>query len=265
MRAPPEYAQLLLDSLSPLLIAWIGCVILLAGVIQGALGFGFPFVATPLLAMVSDIRAAVIAVLLPTIAVTVANIAKSGPLRPVLRRFWAMPAYAFAGSVVGTSLFVAAPQVPYSLLLAVITLVYLNFDRLGLGQLPVVRRHERSFAPVAGVAAGVFEGTVNVAAPPLIIFYLALGLTPAVLVQALNICFLVGKATQFTVLTVRGGVTAAEWFATLPLAAVAVGAFFIGLRIRHRIDAQTFRVWVKGALFVIALVLLAQYFYARWS
>lgn len=253
------------DTLTPLLIAWVVCAVVLAGVIQGALGFGFPFVATPLLAMTSDIRTAIIAVLLPTLAVTIANTIKSGPLLPVLRRFWPMPLYAFAGAAAGTSLFVAAPQVPYSLILALITLAYLNFDRLGLGQWQVVGRHERFFAPLAGGAAGIFEGTVNVAAPPLIIYYLALGLAPATLVQGLNICFLVGKTTQFAVLTTRGGVGAAEWLATLPLMVIGVAGFFVGLRIRGRIDARTFRLWVKYALFVIALILLGQYFYGRWG
>jgi len=244
------------------LLAWLILVIVFAGVIQGAIGFGFPFVATPLIAMTSDMRTAVITVLLPTLALTVSNLAASGPLAPVLRRFWMMPLYAIAGSAAGTWLFVAAPRVPYSLLLALITLAYLNLDRMGRGERPLARRHERAFAPLSGFAAGVFEGTANVAAPPLIIFYLALGLTPAMLVQALNLCFLAGKATQFTVLATRGGIGLAQWMATVPFAAIAVAAFFAGLRIRNRIDARTFRAWVKRALLVIALVLLAQYAYS---
>jgi hypothetical protein len=67
---------------------------------------------------------------------------------------------------------------------------------------------------------------------------------------------------QFSVLTARGGVTATEWLATLPLVLIGVAAFFAGLRIRNRIDAVTFRTWVKRALFVIALVLLGQYGYS---
>ena len=181
------------ESLSPGLLAWVACVILAAGLIQGALGFGFPFVATPLIAMVSDMRTAIIVVLLPTLATIVVALAASGPIRTTLARFWMMPLYMIAGATAGTSLFVYAPDFPYSLLLALITLVYLNLDRLGLGESPVVRRHERRFGVVSGLAAGVFEGTANVAGPPLIIFYLALGLTPAMMVQAMNICFLVGK------------------------------------------------------------------------
>jgi uncharacterized membrane protein YfcA len=160
---------------------------------------------------------------------------------------------------------VSAPDAPYTLVLALLTLFYLNLDRLGRAEWPLVRRHERAFAPLAGITSGLFEGTANVAAPPLIVFYLSLGLTPVMLVQGLNICFLLGKSTQFTVLATRGGVSMGEWLSTLPFVAIGVAGSLIGVRIRSRIDAATFRVWVKRALFVIALGLIAQYGYSRFA
>jgi hypothetical protein len=253
----------MLESLSPLLLAWVVCVILVAGLLQGALGFGFPFVATPLIALTSDMRTAIILVLLPTLATICVALFTSGPLRATLARFWMMPLYMILGSAAGTWVFVSAPEAPYTLVLALLTLFYLSLDRLGRTEWAVVKRNERAFAPLSGLTAGVFEGTANVAAPPLIILYLSLSLTPAMLVQALNICFLVGKTTQFTVLTFRGGVGMGEWAATLPLVAIGVTGSLIGVRIRNRIDAQAFRIWVKRALFVIALGLLAQHAYGR--
>ena len=260
--AAPQSRPVLAESLSLPLLAWITGAIALAGLIHGALGFGFPFVATPLIALASDMRTAVFTVLVPTLAAVVVNIGMTGSLRSTLMRFWMMPLYAIVGSFAGTTLFVLAPQIPYAALLAVIIIVYLNLDRLGLGELPAARRHEQVFAPLSGIAAGFFEGTANVAAPPLIIFYLALGLAPAVLVQALNVCFLVGKTIQFTVLSTRGGISLSQWAMTLPLAAVATGTLLAGLRLRHRIDAQSFRVWVKRSLLVIAFVLLGEYVYS---
>jgi uncharacterized membrane protein YfcA len=251
-----------LESLSLALLLWLACVILIAGLLQGALGFGFPFVATPLIAMVTDIRTAIIIVLLPTVATICVALFTSGPLRATLARFWMMPLYMILGSAAGTWVFVSVPDAPYTLVLALLTLFYLNLDRVGRTEWPLLRRHERVFAPLFGITAGVFEGTANIAAPPLIIFYLSLGLTPALLVQALNMCFLVGKTTQFTVLATHGGVGMSEWLATLPFVAIGVAGSFIGVRIRNRIDAATFRVWVKRALFVIALGLLGQY---AWS
>ena len=44
---------------------------------------------------------------------------------------------------------------------------------------------------------------------------------------------------------------------------IGVTGSLIGVRIRNRIDAEAFRIWVKRALFVIALGLLLQYTYSR--
>ena len=248
-----------MDGLTTGLAVWILCVVLFAGLVQGTLGFGFPFIATPLIALASDMRTAIIAVALPTLATVSVALFASGPLRPTLRRFWMMPLYHLTGAAAGTWLFVAAPGLPYLLVLAIVTLLYLNLDRLGRADWPLVRRHERRFAPFSGFAGGLFEGTANVAAPPLIIFYLALGLAPAVFVQALNICFFAGKATQILILTLRGGVTLETWAGTLPFLAVAVAGSLTGVRLRNRIDAPTYRAWVKRGLFLISLALLAQY------
>ena len=253
------------DAVPVAVIVWLTLAVLLSGFIQGALGFGFPFIATPMVAMVADMRTAVITVLLPTLATVAITLITSGPLRVTLKRFWLMPVYATAGALAGTWIFVAAPDAPYQLLLALIIIVYLNLDRISRGEWRLVKRHEKAFAPLAGAAAGLFEGTANVAAPPLIIYYLALGLGPAMMVQAMQICFLVGKSTQFAVLTLHGGVTAAQWLATLPFCAVAVGAGVAGARLRNRIDALKFRSWVKRALALIAFSLLAQYAYRYLS
>lgn len=250
-----------LESLPIAVILWITLAMVVSGFIQGALGFGFPFIATPMIAMLVDMRTAIITVLLPTLASVILTFATSGPLGPILKRFWLMPIYATLGAVTGSWLFVAAPDAPYQLLLALIIIVYLNLDRIARGEWPLVKRHERAFAPLAGVAAGLFEGTSNVAAPPLIIYYLALGLSPALLVQGMQICFLVGKLSQFAVLTLHGGVSAAQWLATLPLCVVALAAGFAGTRVRNRIDALAFRRWVKRALAVIAMALIGQFLY----
>jgi uncharacterized membrane protein YfcA len=255
---------MLLESLSPSLVAWVLFTIVVASLIHGALGFGFPFVATPLMAMATDMRTAVVTLVIPTLAVTVLNVAMTGPIVPVVRRFWVIPLASIGGSVVGTWIFIVTPGAPYTLVLALVTFAYLNLGRLGLEEIPFVQRHERLFAPIVGFAAGLFEGTVNVAVPPLIIFYLALGLAPAVMVQALSICFIVSKLTQFGMLATHGGVAPLEWLATLPIALVAMVVFVAGLRVRARGTAEAYRGWVRRALFVIALVLLLQHVHSKW-
>jgi uncharacterized protein len=247
------------ENLTPLVLCWIALVVVAAGFVQGALGLGFPIVATPLIAMATDIRTAVIIVLLPCAATIVLVMARAPHLMDALARFWPMPLLALAGSAVGTRLFVAFPEFPYALLLAGMIVVYLNLERLGRAEWPLVKRNRTAFGLVFGLAAGLSEGTANVAAPPLVIFYLALGLTPAMLVQALNICFISGKTMQFATLATHGGVPAAQWLATLPLMVLSTAGAWYGTTVRAKLDAATYRKWLKRALAAIAVLLCAQY------
>src|SRR5688500_2861460 len=162
------------ETFTLVLIAWIAVVMLLSGVVQGALGLGFPTLATPLIALATDIRTAVIVVLLPCLATVVTSAVRSGYFRQALTAFWMIPLYALAGAAIGTRLFIEFPGFPYALLLAAIILVYLNLDRLGRGEWPRLRRHKHAFGVLFGMLAGISEGTANVAAPPLIIYYLGI-------------------------------------------------------------------------------------------
>src|SRR5262245_11474255 len=100
---------MILDGFSTGLALWIALVMVLAGLVQGTLGFGFPFIATPLIGLASDMRTAIIVVLLPTLATGIVALVASGPLKATVVRFWMMPLYQIVGAVIGTSLFVSAP------------------------------------------------------------------------------------------------------------------------------------------------------------
>src|SRR5687767_7414415 len=169
------------ESLTLALIVWIAAVMLVAGFAQGALGLGFPTLATPLIALATDIRTAVIIVLLPCLATVVTSAARSGQFRQALAEFWMMPLYALVGAAIGTRLFIQFPGFPYALLLAGMILVYLNVNRIGSGESKLMQRHRHAFGVLFGFLAGASEGTANVAAPPLIIYYLGIGLQPSTL------------------------------------------------------------------------------------
>jgi uncharacterized membrane protein YfcA len=237
----------------------IAAVMAFAGFMQGSLGLGFPTVATPLLAMWLGMPRAIVLILLPCLAVVLVNLFLGPPLRRLLARFWFMPVAMLVGAALGGTLFVAAPYAPYALVLAGVIFLYLAMDWLRPGESAVVQRHPLPFGIAAAALGGTFEATANVAAPPLVMYYSALGLAPAVLVQGLNLCFMTGKLTQFTVLATSGLVTGGQWLATLPLVVVAVAAGLAGVRVRDRLDAQTYRKWLKAFLFVVALMLLGQF------
>ncbi len=247
------------ESLSLTLVIWIALVLAFAGVVQGALGLGFPMVATPMIAALTDMRTAVILVLLPCVAATVTNVVRSGPILPTLRRFWFMPLCMLAGATVGARLFVAHPAFPYSLLLAGVIMLYLYLDHMGHAQWPFIARHPALFGVLFALLAGLSEGTANIAAPPLLMYLFSLRVDRMAFVQVLNLCFSVGKPAQLVVLSIEGGVTLTQWMATLPFAAIAAATTLVGIRSREHIDAATYRRWLLRLLFVIALVLVIQY------
>jgi len=247
------------ESLSLPVIFWIALVLAFAGLVQGALGLGFPMVATPMIAAATDMRTAVIVVLLPCVATTVTNIAMTGQFLPTLRRFWFMPLCMLVGAAIGARLFVAHPQFPYALLLAGVIFLYLYLDYLGRVEWAFVARHRVLAGVGFSLLAGLSEGTANAAAPPLVMYLFSLNLDRMAFVQVLNLCFTVGKPTQMAILTIEGGVTWTQWAMTLPFVAIAAVTTVIGIRNRDRIDAKTYRRWLLRLLFAIALVLVIQY------
>ena len=72
----------------PLIPIAYSCIIGFAAIIHGAIGIGFPLVATPLLAMVTDIKTAILLLVLPTVVINVANIIKGGPWHRSIALYW---------------------------------------------------------------------------------------------------------------------------------------------------------------------------------
>jgi uncharacterized protein len=249
----------LIAELGPAALVFVAAVCLLSGFGHGALGFGFPIVATPLIALVIDIKSA-IALLAPiTLVLTVISALRGGGLAALARRFLPLIAGAVIGASLGTLVLLAAPPEPFLLVLAGSILLYLNLERVGAGTSPFVQRREARLGIAFGFVGGVFEAIANVAGPILLIYFMLLGLAPAQMVQTLNLCFSMGKAAQTATWAASGALTPATWAAIGALTVPAVGALFAGMRVRSRIDAATYRRWLRGALWVMAALLLLQF------
>jgi uncharacterized membrane protein YfcA len=144
-----------------------------------------------------------------------------------------------------------------------VILFYLNLDRIGLSEWPIMKRNEKKSGLLFGFLGGLSETTANIAAPPLIIYYLGIGLPPLMLVPAMNISFFVGKSTQLATLAASGIASPMHWLVTLPLAVIATIASLYGSRVRSRIDGETYRLWMRRMLLTMALILLTQVVYQQ--
>jgi uncharacterized protein len=240
-------------------IVFLAVTCALSGFAHGAIGFGFPIVATPLAALVIDIKSAIGLLAPVTLVMVLLSVFRGMPMRELLRRYWFMPIVMTAGAWLGTRVLLVAPPEPFVLVLAAVILLYLNLDRMGYGRSPVVGRFPAAFGMAFGFAAGVFEAVANVAGPLLLVYFLLLGVAPAQTVQALNLCFTFGKGTQVATWAASGALTRETWFVIFILCIPAVAALYVGMRVRDRIDAATYRRWLRAALWVMAILLLGQF------
>lgn len=243
------------------ILAFFTAILFMAGLVHGTLGLGFPLVATPLLALFVDVRSAILITLLPTAAVNVASIVRGGHWSDSIGRFWPLGVYALIGGFAGSSLIVFGDPAPFKLVLAGLIMLYLGSGWLGNFRMAWVARNPGLSMLVFGLVAGVSAGSTNVMVPILIIYALEMGLQTTAMVQVFNMCFLAGKLSQIVVFTAAGMLTSKTLLLTLPLAVVALVALILGMTFRDRISGDAFRTIIKWVLFVIALVLIGQYFY----
>lgn len=233
-------------------------IIAFSALVHGLLGMGFPMLATPLLALGSDVRTAIVLLLWPTLAINAINVVRGGHWRESIGRYWPLAVFGAVGSLLGTQLLVMTHPEPYKLLMAAMILLYLNIHRLGI-RLRWVRRHVLWASALFGLIGGLLAGTVNVMLPALIIFALEMKLTPLVTVQIFNFSFFFGKISQGAVLASHGYLNSAHFFSALPFICVAVIALGVGIQYRERIKQDVYRQWLKWILAGIAIVLIAQY------
>jgi uncharacterized membrane protein YfcA len=215
--------------------------------------------ATPLLAILVDIRSAVLVTLIPTIAVNLISILRGGRWSESVGRYWPLVLLIPAGALAGTWLLVSLDPGPFRLLLAAIIVLHVARERLRGIHMGWVRDFPWLGYLVFGLAAGFTAGTVNVMVPLLVIFAFEVGMKPLAMVQVFNLCFLVGKSAQVVAFARMETLTGPFVLAVSPLAIVAVGALFAGMRLRDRVEAETYRRWLRMLLLGMAFVLTVQF------
>jgi uncharacterized membrane protein YfcA len=247
---------------SPALIGAVVGIIAIAGLAHGTLGFGFPLVSTPLVALLVDIKTAVLVTVLPNITVNIISILRGGNWSASLGRYWPLAVWVVLGTLLGSRLLLAVRHEPLQILLAAMIVVFLLQGRSGYFGWSWMKERRRLAAFIFGVTAGILSGAVNVALPPLVMYLMTQELTPIALTQTLNLCFIAGKTVQALALGVSDAPSRGLLFASLPLIPLAAVTVYAGMLVQSRIGAETYIGILRTALWVIAVALVAQ---AVWS
>lgn len=248
---------------SELVLSWpvwaaAGAAILAAGLTQGALGFGFPTISTPILFLVTDAKTAIILNLLPNFVVNLISVVRGGKWRASLGKYWPVAVYVLIGSFFGAQFLIVSPQEPIRLLLALMIFAYLYQQRLARLDWGWLARYPRLSELAFGMTGGFFSGSVNNSLPPLLIYFMLLGVEVTVMTQILNLCFLGGKMVQAATLGFSGEIRLSAALANIPLTLIGLAGMYAGTRLQKRFSANTYNRLLRKILFVIAIVLVWQ-------
>ena len=239
--------------------AWIVLTFIfcLAAFIHGSIGFGFPMVATPLLALFTDIQTAIILTFIPTLLVNLISIVSEGNILLAARRHLSLALFAMLGSAVGTQIMLSVNSDIFKGLLGFVIIIYLLVEKTKL-KLSWIRLYPRLSKLTFGVSAGLVGGLTNVMAPVLIIYSLESKHSKSEIVQASNLCFLFGKIIQIFLFTLNDKFTLNELSTSAVMLIVSSIGLYVGIALKKKINEVVYRKIIRALLFTLAAILIIQ-------
>jgi len=213
--------------------------VLLAALVKGAISFGFPPLATPLLALVMDVKSAIAVLIIPNIVMDAVQLFRLGDFGGVARRMAVLLVFGAAGTVLGTWLLVLLPPSVATFVLGAFALVFVALS-LTRRQPVVPTAWAQWLAVPVGLIAGVVGGVTNTPGLPLVMYFYALRLSKHDFIRSVAFTFVIYKVIQVGTVVWFGLLT---WYllgVSLALTVVAVGGFRLGLILQDRLEPATF-------------------------
>jgi uncharacterized membrane protein YfcA len=212
---------------------------LFASYIKGATGMGFPLIATPMVALLVDLRTTYVLLLLPNILMDVIQILRGKAPWAVWRRLVPVFVTTAGGVFLGTRILIAVPERAISLALAAVILLFLAVARLRL-ELTIPRCWEGLLGAITGLVGGTLNGVTNVYGPIATIYLLGLRLEKREFVKGVSAIFLTSKVSQLVALSRWGLYSPGVFRESLGLSVIALAAFWVGLKTQDSVRQDSF-------------------------
>jgi uncharacterized protein len=231
--------------------------ILAAAFVKGAVAFGFPLVATPLLALVVGVKTAVAVSIVPNIVMDGVQLVRRGHALATVRRMRSLIVFSMVGMWLGTRLLAVLPGHIASIVLGVFVLLFAAVTASGVA-LRVSPAWERWLSPPVGLVAGVLGGLTNVPGTPMVLYFVALGMDKYEFVRAVAVTFIVVKVVQLGAVVWYGLLDLHLLVVSLAFTVVALAGFAVGLRLQDWLPARAFNRAVLAFLIVIGVWLVVR-------
>jgi uncharacterized membrane protein YfcA len=239
----------------PLAFGVLLVLIVVAGFINGTIGFGFALLAVNALALVLDPKAGVIAMSLITPVISGLQTWHHRDRLPLARRLQSMLIGGVVGTALGTQLLVLLPPVAIGAALGLFT-VWFVLDSLRRRRPPLTGTTQRWLGPVAGFLGGLSNGALGASGPVFGTYLVAIGLRAADFAFGISLVFFLMGIVRVGLLSTLGQYTPPLIIIGLALAVPAVLAQYVGLWFKGRVPAEALYRGVLLFLFLAGANLL---------
>ena len=235
----------------------VGVALLLAAFVKGATGLGFPLIATPMVALLLDIRVAVTILILPNLLMDVTQVFRDGFPYPILRRFKSMIGLTIVGVFLGTMVLVLLPLWSLNLCLGIMVIVFVGSNLLKF-DFTITPAAEKRLSPLIGLLSGFLNGMTNAAGPVLAIYFYSLKLEKRTFVKSVATIFMITKATQLIAVSTWNLFNRDTLTLSLQVVLFTLVGFFAGLKTQDRVNQNTFSRGLMVLLSVVGVILIAR-------
>lgn len=231
--------------------------LLLAAFVKGSSGMGFPMIATPMVALLLDIRTAIAILIIPNLVMDVAQVFRGSFPTAILRRFRWFLLLTIVGVFLGTKVLVMLPIWVLNLTLGVMVLLFV-LSNLFRVDFEISRQMERILSPAVGMVSGFLNGMTNAAGPASAIYLYSLRLPKTEFIRSISTIFIITKVSQLLAVSTWNLFTPAILRLSLEVTLFVLLGFYAGLKIQDHVNQQTFNRGLLTLLFVIGVTLVVR-------
>lgn len=241
----------------PFILAIIIATFLLAGLVKGVIGLGFPTVVIGLLTVALDLTTAMALLIVPSMVTNIYQASVGGNGRAIIARIWPFLLAAAAMIFIGARALLWVDQAILSGLLGILLISYAVSSMAGLS-VTVPARHEAWAGVAFGAVNGILTGMTGSFAVPGVMFLQALGLPKDALIQAMGMLFGVSTLALALALGSNAFMTNSSILASTALLGPALIGMALGVALRKRMSEARFRQVFFPAIFLLGLFIVAQ-------
>ena len=228
---------------------------ILAAILHGLTGLGFPMITTSVLANIISFENAIIMALLPSLIINIIMLVSQNE-RPILqelkyylKHYWLLIAATIIGGYLGVKLLLILEVVYLYLLLSFVILFYVTSTFMGI-------RWRIPSNPITlilfGLIARIIGNATNAMAPLLMIYLLSTDKSTQEIIKAGNLAYLTGKIVQFWMLkSAIFALPSSSLLFLLLLTVISIVALFIGIRCRQYVS----KIFFVRMILIILLIL----------